>query len=134
MFDTVFSYTFIQKAVNAAVVIVAISVFILLMFKARKLAEGLAVILVAVCAVMSILNMKPFIFGLAKYLFIFVRNGALPIVDGITDISFVFEYALDLTDRPHIPLFFGLTLKNVRKRAVTLIVEPCGCRDFFNNK
>ena len=58
MFDTVFSYTFIQKAVNAAVVIVAISVFILLMCKARKLAEGLAVILVAVCAVMSILNMN----------------------------------------------------------------------------
>ena len=58
VFDTPFKYTLSEKTINALIVIAVSALFVFIAIKSKKLAEGLALILVAVCAVMSIVNMN----------------------------------------------------------------------------
>ena len=58
MFETPFSYSLVEKAVNALLIIAAIGVFVLVFNKWHKFAEGLALILALVCVVMSFSNMN----------------------------------------------------------------------------
>ena len=58
MFETPFSYTLPEKALNAFIVIAAAGVFVFLFNKWHKLTEGIALILALVGIVMSLYNMN----------------------------------------------------------------------------
>ncbi len=58
VFDTAFSYSLAQKTINLLAVVLAAFVFVFLFIKFRKAVKILSIALVAVCLVMSVINIR----------------------------------------------------------------------------
>ena len=58
---------------------------------------------------MRVLHSEPFLFRLADFFLILVRDIGLLIVDAVADISLILQDGFDLCNRPGVGLFFRRT-------------------------
>lgn len=52
-------------------------------------------------------------------------------MNAVTDVSFLFQNALDLCNRPRIGFFCGRTGVDIGESPISFIVQPAGGRYFF---